>query len=153
MRSFKAKANASRSLSEKFGDMLTTAFGTNKFLLFNAIVFAVWILLNVNVLPFARAFDPFPFGFLTLSVSLEAIFLSIIVLISQNRGAKISDLREEMDIQIDVITEEEVTKALQILKIIAEKQGIDMSGDQELSHMIKPTNRSRIEEKLKKQID
>lgn len=153
VRSFKAKANANRTMAEKFADSLTSSFGTNKFLLLNGLLFFVWIVLNDNILPFAKAFDPYPFGFLTMTVSLEAIFLSIIVLISQNRDSKISDLREEMDIQIDVITEEEVTKALQLLKLIAQKQGIDLSSDAELSHMIKPTNRSRIEEKLKKQID
>ena len=95
IRSFKAKANEKRSEVDKAADFLTASFGTISHLLFNVLFFVAWIVWNGGVIPGLAVFDPFPFGFLTMVVSLEAIFLAIIVLISQNREARIADLREE----------------------------------------------------------
>src|SRR4051812_26070860 len=82
VQSFRAKADAKRTLSDKFADKLTSKFGTVLFLCLNALWFFIWIVINTNLIPGVKAFDPFPFGLLTMVVSLEAIFLAIIVLIS-----------------------------------------------------------------------
>ena len=74
------------------------------------------------------------------------------VLISQNRGAKIADLREEIDLQVDIITEEEITKLMQMMCLFLKKQGIDTSSDEELQLMLEPTNLSNIEEVLGQQV-
>src|SRR5258706_16450649 len=94
--SFEVKANAKRTFAEKLADTMTARFGSMTFLAINAIWFGSWIVINTGLIPFVTLFDPFPFGLLTMVVSLEAIFLAIIVLISQNRAAKIDDLREEV---------------------------------------------------------
>ena len=107
---------------------------------------------NTGFIYFIQPFDPFPFGLLTMIVSLEAIFLAIIVLISQNRAAKIDDLRAETDLQINTITEEEITKVMELQVLLLKKNGIDVSHDPELMQMLEPTDLDRIEKSLEEQI-
>jgi uncharacterized membrane protein len=114
--------------------------------------FGGWLIINIGWIPGIVPFDPFPFGLLTTIVSLEAIFLAIIVLISQNRGSNISEIREEVDLQMDVITEHELTKSIEMLALLLEKNGIDFSQDKELHRMLKPTNLQKIEQALEKEI-
>ena len=102
VRSVKGKADEKRSPMARIADTLTAVFGSMPFLLLNVAWFVVWIVINVGLIPGIEPFDPFPFGFLTMVVSLEAIALAIIVLMSQNRSAKILDLREEVDLQVNI---------------------------------------------------
>jgi uncharacterized membrane protein len=146
--SFKAKMDLQRKLSDKIADFLTDSFGTVTFLLINALWFGVWIIINAGAIPWIPAFDPYPYGLLTMVVSLEAIFLAIIVLISQNRSANIADLREEIDLQINVKTEEEVTKILIILDQIHDHLGLPAEDDAELIMMKQKTDLNAIEDTL-----
>ncbi len=102
---------------------MTHWFGTVTFLFINFIVFLVWILWNEGALGF-EIFDPFPYSLLTMAVSLEAIALSVIVLISQNRQGHIADIREKLDFEIDVRSEEEITKMLIMLDEIQHHLGM-----------------------------
>jgi uncharacterized membrane protein len=95
-KSFEAKSLKSRSFLTQVADDLTEAFGSTTFLFLNALFFIAWIILNAGIIPDLPAFDPFPYGLLTMAVSLEAIFLSIFVLVSQNRSSYISSIREEV---------------------------------------------------------
>ena len=152
LKSLKAKYQARRSAWEKVADWMTAHFGTTTFLLINVIFFLFWLLINTGKIPFVRPFDPFPFILLTTTVSLEAIVLSIFVLISQNRASKIDDLREEIDLQIDIITESELTKLLKLVTLYLQKNGVDLSQDKELEEMLKPINETKIEKSLEKQV-
>lgn len=152
IKSLKAKADAKRTASEKVADWMTQTFGSVRFLAINAIWFFLWIVVNVNLIPGVPPFDPYPFGLLTMAVSLEAIILAIFVLISQNRASEINELREEIDLQMDIITEQELTKMMELTSKIAEKNRIDLSGDKVLKRMLRPTNLSLIEQVLEKQI-
>jgi uncharacterized membrane protein len=81
--------------------------------------FGVWVTANVGLLPGVRPFDRFPFPFLTMTVSLEAIFLALFVLASQNRLARQADKRSHLDLQVDLLAEREMTAVLQLLQDIA----------------------------------
>ncbi len=144
IKTLKAKAHRNRTTTEKMADWLTSKFGSMTFLVFNILVFAVWLVINSGFLHSVAPFDPFPFGLLTTFVSLEAIFLAVIVLISQNREQKVNDLREEIDLQVDIISEVELTKVLQLVALIAKKQGIDLSADKELEKMLRPLDVQRM---------
>jgi len=85
----------------------------------HALWFAGWIVANLGWLPGVRPFDPFPFPFLTMTVSLEAIFLALFVLASQNRLSRQADRRSHLDLQIDLLAEREMTAVLQLLRDIA----------------------------------
>jgi len=151
VQSYRAKADAKRTLSDKFADKLTAKFGTVFFLTANAIWFFIWIVINTNLIPGIKPFDPFPFGLLTMIVSLEAIFLAIIVLISQNRAARVAELREEIDLQINSIAESEVTKVIVLLGLLLDKSGIKID-DPELNDMVRPIRSLDIERMLEKQL-
>jgi len=152
VRSLKTKEDEKRTATEKFADWITAALGSMKFLILNLLWFAVWMAINTGLIPGVTPFDPFPFGLLTMIVSLEAIALAIIVLISQNRAAKIADLRGEIDLQVDIITESELTKLMMMMHLLLEKQGIDLSADHDLDEMLKPTNVDKLEEALEQQV-
>lgn len=152
IQSLKAKADARRGNFEKMADGITETVGSSIFLALNVAWFTVWITINLGFLPELAVFDPFPFGLLTMIVSLEAIVLSIFVLMSQNRAARISDIREELNLQLEKISEQELTKVLELLAKLLEKNKIDVSGDALLQQMLKPTNTNRIEQVLEKQV-
>jgi uncharacterized membrane protein len=153
IRGFHAKHDARRTAAEVIADKVTQFTGTVTFLLINAVWFFVWILVNLNLFPSIKAFDPFPFALLTMIVSLEAIFLSIFVLISQNRDAKIADLRQEIDLQINMISEEEITKIMQMLAAIYKKVEKKEERDPEILEMMKPLNIDEIEKRLETEYD
>lgn len=151
IKSFKAKADAKRSRTEKFADLLTAKFGTITFLTLNFIWFISWIVINTGMTPI-EPFDPFPFGLLTMIVSLEAIGLAIIVLISQNREARISELREEIELQMSTISEGEVTKIIGLMAILLEKQGVKID-DPEVEKMLKPIDSAEMIRQLEQELD
>lgn len=153
IKSFRAKADARRTKSEKLADFLTAKFGTVVFLALNFVWFVTWILINTNMIPGITAFDPFPFGLLTMIVSLEAIGLAVIVLISQNREGRINQLREEIDLQLNTISEGELTKVLGLMAVLLEKQGVDIEGDPEIRRMLKPVDSAEILRQLEQELD
>ena len=153
IKTFEAKVNNNRTVFEKIADALTSRLGSMPFLFLNLIWFSLWILINTGLLPVMEPFDPFPFGLLTMIVSLEAIFLAIIVLISQNRAAKIDDIRDEIDLHITTVSEEEITKMMELQVMILEKNGIDVSKDKELQEMLQSTDQERIEKKIEKELE
>lgn len=148
----KAKADAKRNITERFADWTTGFFGSIPFLIVHFLWFVTWIALNNGALPGFKPFDPFPYGLLTMIVSLEAIFLSIFVLLSQNRAGKIADLREEIDLQVDIITEREITKLIQMAYIMMEKMEVSMAEDKELKKMLKPLDLNKIESVLAREV-
>lgn len=152
-RSFEAKSLRSRSLLTQISDDLTNICGSTKFLLFHVVIFAFWIGVNTGlVADFITPFDPFPFGLLTMIVSLEAIFLSIFVLVSQNRSSYIGSIREEVHLRVNLIAEEEITKILSILAEMRKHMGLKR-GDQELEDMLKRTDTNYIEHSILEQME
>jgi uncharacterized membrane protein len=152
IRSLKAEADANRTWSDRFADRITSLTGSMPFLVINAAWFVIWIIINLGIIPGIEPFDPFPFGLLTMVVSLEAIILAIAVLISQNRAAKVDDLREEVGLQVNVIAEHELTRIMEMIMRLLEAQGIDVSDDEELQHMLKPTDVKELEQIVADQI-
>lgn len=150
-KSFEAKSLKSRSFLTQVADDLTEAFSSTTFLFLNAIFFAAWIILNAELIPGLPAFDPFPYGLLTMAVSLEAIFLSIFVLVSQNRSSYINAIREEVHLRVNLIAEEEITKILDVLAEIRKEMGIKKR-DEELEEMLRRIDTNYIERSILEQI-
>lgn len=141
-----------RTRSERMADFLTAQFGTVPFLFGNAAFFLLWILVNTHFFPAIPAFDPYPFTLLTMCVSLEAIFLSVVVLISQNKASLISELRSEMDFEINQQAESEITKILRILDRIAKRMDIPVE-DRELRSMKRRLNLESLERRILKELE
>ena len=140
-----------RGFGAKIADILTSFFGSIGFLLLNLALFIVWVMANTGKIPGMPIFDPYPYVLLITIVSLEAIVLTVIVLMSQNRQSQIGTLRDELQLQVELITEKEISKVLQLLKKVLEKNDIKLT-DKELNEMIEVIDRSYIEKKLKEQL-
>jgi uncharacterized membrane protein len=132
-------ALARRSLSARVGDTIATQAGRMWFIIGHAVWFAAWLLLNTD----AHAkwnFDHFPFSLLTMIVSLESIFLSLFILMSQNRSSLQADQRNHLDLQINLLSEDENTKMLQMLQALCEYHKLPIAKDSEIKAMAKRTN-------------
>jgi uncharacterized membrane protein len=152
VRALKARQAAKRSRLETAADRLTRVASSGYILAAHVAWFAFWILWNTGLLPGAEPFDPFPFGLLTMIVSLEAIFLSIFVLMAQRRESSIAELREEITLQVLMRAEEEVTKTLQLVAGLYQRLGHKLAEDPELAEMMKPLDADAIERLLTSQI-
>lgn len=153
VKSLKAQMDAKRTWSDRLADRINSSFGSMAFFGCHVFFFALWIAVNSGVLPMLPAFDPYPFGFLTMVVSLEAIFLSIFVLISQNRAAKVADVREEVDLQINVKAEQEITRLINMLDEVHDKLGLIEKDDKQLRSMKKKTNLKKLEDEILSEIE
>jgi uncharacterized membrane protein len=123
-----------RTVQECLADAITSFSGSMLFVYLHILWFGAWLLVNIGRVGIPP-FDPFPYGLLTMIVSLEAIFLSTFVLISQNRFSDAADRRAELDLQIGLLAEHEITRVLQMLDVIQDKLGIENDADSELADL------------------
>ena len=145
-----------RTRTERQSDAIVKFIGSPKFLLLHVILVAVWSTVNLNLIPNVKAFDPFPFGILALLVSSESVFLTIFVLISQNRMARQAERRAHLDLQVGMLAEQELTMMLQMLQKLCQHAGVDVqSAALQVQGFSKTTDvhklASELEEKLPEQ--
>jgi uncharacterized membrane protein len=145
-----------RTPTERASDAIVKFIGSVKFLVFHAILVALWSTVNLNLIPFVKAFDPFPFGILALFVSSESVFLTIFVLISQNRMARQAERRSHLDLQVGMLAEQELTTMLQMLQKLCQHTGVDVkSATRQVQGFSETTDvhklASELEEKLPEQ--
>jgi uncharacterized membrane protein len=142
-----------RTPTERLSDVMTKLVGNMGFLLAHLIVIASWSVLNLHMIPGVKAFDPFPFGILALVVSSESVFLTIFVLISQSRMARQSERRSHLDLQVGMLSEQELTTILQMLQKLCQHVGVNVdSSKREVQSFSKTTDvhklASELEDKL-----
>ncbi|MFL5593667.1 MAG: DUF1003 domain-containing protein [Gemmatimonadaceae bacterium] len=150
-RAIKAQHASNRSRMEVLADRMIGFASSTPFLAVHAIIFIAWIYWN---LPFSGLpkFDVYPYGMLTTIVSLEAIFLSIFVLMTQSRESRIGELREELTLQVNLRMEEEITKTLHLVAGLYARLGLPLAEDPELRAMLEPLDPKRMENDLAEQI-
>ena len=153
VQALKARHAAERSPLENAADRLTRVASSGYFLAAHALWFVTWVLWNTGNIAGLRPIDPFPFGLLTMIVSLEAIFLSIFVLMAQRRESSIAELREEITLHVLLRAEEEVTKTLQLVAGLYQRLGHRLAEDPELADMMKPLDADSIERQITSQIE
>lgn len=142
-------AERKRSLIQRLSDALIDVAVSGPSIALHAIWFASWIAINSGVVPSIKPFDPFPFSFLNMTMSLEAIFLSLFVLESQQRLSQHTHHRSNLDLQINLLAEREMTAALQLLKDVATHLKVETSvSTEQLNDMIKETDVHRIAEEI-----
>lgn len=105
--------------------VITDAAGTPACAALHLALFSSWMAWNALAPPALR-FDPYPFGLLTMTVSMEGVLLAILVLITQNRMSAQSDRRDHLDLQVDLLAEQEMTVVLRLLARIAERLGLQI---------------------------
>jgi uncharacterized membrane protein len=144
----KSKLVFEQKWTDRLAGRITEASGSMWFLTVNAVFFLIWIIWNFGLIPGFKIFDPFPFGLLTMIVSLLAIFLAVIVLISQNRQGRMADIRQQIDFEINVRAEDEITKMLVMLEGIQSKLGIVTTKDKQLEDMKQNIDIEEIQQKI-----
>jgi len=128
------QAARARGLQDRLADAITAFSGRMGFVYAHILWFGLWFVLNTGRFG-VPPFDPFPYGLLTMVVSLEAIFLATFVLISQNRLSAEAEHRADLDLHIGLLTEHELTRVLQMLDIMQDKMGIENHADSELADL------------------
>jgi uncharacterized membrane protein len=121
-----ADALRDRTLTERVSDDITKFAGSVTFLILHLIFVACWTVVNLGFIRGVKPFDPFPFGVLSVVVSSEAVFLTIFVLISQNRMSRQSEKRAHLDLQVSMLAEQELTTMLQMQQKICMHLGVNV---------------------------
>ena len=128
------REDAAATFEERIAGAITRFSGTMRFVYLHIVVYGFWILANPGVIPGVPQFDP---SFVTLAMvaSVEAIFLSTFILITQNRMSGAADKRAELDLQISLLAEHEVTKLVTLFSVIADRLGIETEIDDEVEEL------------------
>jgi uncharacterized membrane protein len=128
------EAESRKPPQDRIADAITGFTGSMTFVYVHVVAFGLWIMVNLGWLPIVPAFDE-TFVVLAMVASVEAIFLSTFVLISQNRMAALAEKRAELDLQVGLLAEHEVTRLITLTSAIAAKLGIDAAHDPELDEL------------------
>lgn len=137
---------------DRIADAITNFSGSMTFVWLNVLSIAAWIAVNL-ALPKPRRFDPFPFSLLTLLLSVEAIFLAIFILISQNRAARINEKRSHLDLQLNILSEQENTKMLLMLEQIGNAVGAEIRGIPDVKVLEQPTKPEALSDQIDQAVE
>ena len=148
------RARSKRSAVVCVSDAITKCAGNEWSVAAHAVWFGAWILFNTGMLPFPwQPFDPFPFSLLTSIVSLEAIFLTLFVLASQNRMTLEADKRAHLDLQVDLLAEQEMTVVMRMLREICEHFDLkETTASAEFSALIERTDIRDLADRVEKNL-
>ncbi len=121
--------DAQRTLGERVADGFAAAVGSWPFIIAQTVLLTAWVIANVSWLIYR--WDPYPFILLNLVLSFQAAYASPIIMMSQNRQAKIADRRNQLDLQINLLAEQESTETLRLLRKLCQHIGIEADGNKE----------------------
>lgn len=136
-----------KGLQEKIADKITRFTGSMTFVYLHLAAFGIWIAINLGWVPLIEPFDD-TLVILAMVASVEAIFLSTFVLISQNRMAAIADKRADLDLQVSLLAEHEVTRLVTMVTQIAEKLGLPSAQDPELKELAQDVAPEKVLRKM-----
>jgi len=142
----------SSGFEDQVADAITRFAGSMKFVYLHLLVYGGWIVVNLGWVPGVRAFDP-TFVVLAMVASVEAIFISTFVMISQNRMAAIADQRADLDLQISLLGEHEITKLVTLVAEIAKRMDIPAAEDPELDELSKNVSPERVLDRIERPSD
>ena len=120
---------------DKIADAISAFAGSMRFVYLHLVIYGAWIVVNLGWLPLPK-FDP-SFVVLAMAASVEAIFISTFVMISQNRMARVADQRADLDLQISLLAEHEITRLVALVSEIAERMAVPAARDPELRELAK----------------
>jgi uncharacterized membrane protein len=128
------QAERRRTTSDRVADAVTRFAGSMWSVYVHLLLYGGWIILNLGVVPGVRPWDP-SFVMLAMAASVEAIFLSTFILISQNRMQKLADRRAELDLQVSLLAEHELTRAVRLIDAVARKLDVERPAESELEEI------------------
>jgi uncharacterized membrane protein len=136
--------------SERIADAITAFAGSMWCVYGHALGFGAWLVINSGSVRGIRPFDPFPFVMLAMIASVEAIFLSTFILITQNRMQKMADRRAELDLQISLLTEHELTQAVRLIDQVAQHMGVPRLPETELADVKQDVDPTHVVDELER---
>jgi uncharacterized membrane protein len=139
-----------RSTQERIADAVTRFTGSMRFVYIHLIVFGLWIVINLGWVPGLPQFDR-SFVVLAMVASVEAIFLSTFVLISQNRMSALADQRADLDLQVSLLAEHEITRLITLVTAIAQHMQLDVAQNPELVELAQDVAPEKVMEKMEAQ--
>jgi uncharacterized membrane protein len=142
----RSKEEAAKSPQDRIADVITRFTGSMRFVWLHVAIFGAWIVVNLGWTPLPQ-FDE-SFVVLAMVASVEAIFLSTFVLISQNRMAALADRRADLDLQVSLLAEHEVTRLITLVSGIAAKVGVEGLNDPELSELARDVHPEKVLDKI-----
>jgi uncharacterized membrane protein len=140
------KEERTKATQERIADAITRFTGSMRFVYIHLVLYGAWIAINLGWTPLPR-FDP-TFVVLAMIASVEAIFLSTFVLISQNRMRAMADRRADLDLQVSLLAEHEVTRVIALVSEIAERMGIQSARDPELAELKRDVAPERVLDRI-----
>ena len=142
-----------RTTADRISDVIAGFVGSMPFVVLHLIWFGIWVAANVGGFASRWRFDPYPFALLCMLVSLEGVLLSTFVLIKQNRMGKRADQRSHLDLQVNLLAEKEVTKILQMQRLICRRLRIDEAdSDSEVAELSRVTAVANLAHELEKKL-
>jgi uncharacterized membrane protein len=133
-------------------DVIGRFAGTLSFVAAQVAAFAAWVLVNAGKVPGIGTFDPFPYPFLSSVTSLEAVLLAAFVLMKQNRMSTVADRRDHLDLQVNLLTERETTRIIQMLDRLSSQLGVEQHHDSESRELGQQTAVEHLVEELDRQM-
>jgi uncharacterized membrane protein len=112
-----------RTRGDRIAERLAAGVGSWTFLISQSIILLAWMALNITA--YLRNWDPFPFVLLNLALAFQSAYAAPILMISQNRQAKLSERRNHLDLQINMLAEQETTEILRLLRLLCERSGVE----------------------------
>jgi uncharacterized membrane protein len=149
LRQRRASEQQAASWQERAADAITRFTGSMTFVFLHLTVFGFWIIANLSLIPYIPAWDQ-SFVVLAMIASVEAIFLSTFVLISQNRMATAADKRADLDLQISLLAEHELTKVATIISEIAKQLEVSTGVDQEIEEIKRDVSPDAVLDEIEK---
>jgi len=136
--------------SDRVARRVTAVVGTMWCVYGHALFYGAWIVVNCGLVSSIKPFDPFPFMMLTMIAAVESILLVIFILISQNRMQKLADRRAELNLQVGLLTEQELTQAIHLLIDVAKKMGVSPAAQSEMSEITRDIHPKKVVEALER---
>jgi uncharacterized membrane protein len=138
-----------RTPMDRLGDAIAGFFGTLRFIVAHGLLFTVWFVINLGLLPDLQPFDPYPFPFLGLIVGIEFIFLTTFVLMNQNLQSRREEQWAHLNLQLAILVEHEATKNMQMLKSICQHLGLEqLTTDREVTELVQRTPVTTLAEEI-----
>lgn len=144
------KLELRKNRQQRIADGITRFTGSMPFVYLHLVLFGGWLLVNSGLVPGVEPFDPFPFVMLAMWASVEAIFLSTFVLISQNRQAELADKRADLDLQVNLLAEHEITRLIHMVDGVAAHLGVESGRDAHLDELKRDVAPEKVLEELER---
>ncbi len=142
-----------RSVAERFADAVGIFAGSPPFIVLHLALLTAWLLINSDKIPWISPFDPYPFSLFAMIVAVEAVFLSSFILMRQNRMMRRGERRDHLNLQIDLLSEKEITKLIQMTRAICGRLGLEnILADKEIRELSQNTSIESLSQTLEERL-